>query len=170
MGGGQETTSTTTTTTTTSTTSTTTTTINPVYNSWVRCRLDTDLTSSIDLLQGRRQVTGDVEFQNFGASYSCNVDPTSFGTLTELENVNALVITGNTLLPTLSGMDGLTRIESNFVLRSNTLLSNVDALSALTYIGGTFELRSNAVLSSLAGLSSLGYAGALTMRYCDGVT
>ena len=65
----------------------------------------------------------------------------------------------NTTLTSLEGMESVTGITGNFIVRNNRELSSIAALSNLTFVDGTLYFSDNALESTdgLESLTSVGY-------------
>ena len=67
----------------------------------------------------------------------------------------SVVISFNTTLTHLDGLDGLKNIGENLSITSNAALTDVIALSLLTHVGGRVQIGFNATLQGLEGLDAL---------------
>jgi len=68
-------------------------------------------------------------------------------------------VSGNNSLMNLTGLEGLTAIEGNFVMSDNFALTSLTGLENVTSVGGDLRLGNNYALTSLTGLENVTSVG-----------
>ena len=72
---------------------------------------------------------------------------------------NDLLILGNIVLSSLTGLENITAIQGDVSIDENLTLSNLEGLSGLASIGGNLYIGYNSSLTNLTGLENLASIG-----------
>ncbi|WP_158267666.1 T9SS type A sorting domain-containing protein [Adhaeribacter arboris] len=104
------------------------------------------------------EVTGDLSITGYTNTIS------NLHSLASLKKVGSLYI-GNTALSSLTGLENLTTIEKDLIIRYHEQLEDLKGLKNLVSVGGRLELNANTHLTTLAGLENLSSLGELNISF-----